>query len=111
MIPQVHDIAGLSAKSDSYWNDAVAAVNDHVVRMSIMTQPYHWHQHPDSDETFLVLEGVLEIEFENGSIRLSPGQIATVPAGTVHVTRPLTARTVNLTVERAGAATLATETH
>jgi len=28
-----------------------------VVRISTMTEPYHWHSHPNSDEMFLVVEG------------------------------------------------------
>lgn len=33
----------------SYTNFPVALVNDHVVRVSIMTEPYFWHLHPNSD--------------------------------------------------------------
>ena len=42
-----------------------------------MTQPYHRHSHPNSDETFLAVEGGLVIEFEHGEIQLAPGQMAT----------------------------------
>ncbi len=41
----------------AYLNEILATVNDHVVRVSVMTEPYFWHRHPESDETFLVLEG------------------------------------------------------
>jgi len=111
MIPEVRDTAALALRPDNYWNGAIADVNDHVVRMGIMTEAYFWHQHPNSDETFLVLEGTLEIAFEDGKLALSPGQMVTIPAGMVHCTRPLTARTVNLTVERADADTVRTEFH
>ncbi len=43
-------------------NHVLTAVNDHVVRISTMTQPYFWHRHADSDETFLVVEGILIVD-------------------------------------------------
>jgi mannose-6-phosphate isomerase-like protein (cupin superfamily) len=80
-------------------------VNDHEVRMSVMTAPFGWHAHPDSDETFLVVDGRLAIDFEDSSIELAPGQMLTVPRGVLHRTRPVGARSVNLTFEKSGAAT------
>jgi len=88
-----------------YDNRPLTQVNDHEVRMGIMTEPYDWHRHPDSDETFLTIDGDLIIEFEEGPIRLAPGQMLTVPRGRLHRTRPAGARSVNLTFEKSGAAT------
>jgi mannose-6-phosphate isomerase-like protein (cupin superfamily) len=63
------------------------------------------HRHPDSDETFGVLEGEMVIEFEAGEVTLKPGQFLTVRRGVLHRTRPKGARSVNITFERVGAAT------
>jgi mannose-6-phosphate isomerase-like protein (cupin superfamily) len=82
-----------------YFNGILANVNDHVVRISIMTEPYFWHRHSESDETFLVMEGSLGIEFEDHEVVLMPGDLMTVPRGTTHRTRPIGGRSVNLTVE------------
>jgi hypothetical protein len=49
---QVIDLSLESATAESYDNHPVATVNDHVVRVSTMTEAYHWRCHPDSDETF-----------------------------------------------------------
>jgi mannose-6-phosphate isomerase-like protein (cupin superfamily) len=84
-----------------YANRPIATVNDHVVRLSIMTEPYFWHQHPNSDETFLVIEGEVELALDDQVIVLGEGQSATVPSGVAHRTRPLTERSINLTIERA----------
>jgi homogentisate 1,2-dioxygenase len=54
-----------------------------------MTEPYHCHFHPNSDETFLVIEGRLSIEFESGSLELNPGQLLTIPRGVRHRARPV----------------------
>ena len=94
-----------AAAPDPYENRVIARTNDHVVRMSVMTGPYHWHRHPNSDETFLTLEGAVVIEFPDGSVTLAPGQVLTVPAGVVHRTRPEGARSVNITFERDGTET------
>lgn len=100
------DLAGIAGSiEDSYSNFVVADVNDHVVRISVMTEAFYWHRHPDSDEVFHVLEGGLLIEFEDRSVELSPGQMLTVPAGAVHRTSPIGPRSVNLTIERADATT------
>lgn len=89
-----------------YDNRALSSVNDHEVRMSVMTSPFGWHHHPDSDETFLVLDGTLVIEFETGIRLLNAGEMLTVPRGVRHRTRPAGARSVNLTFEKVGAETV-----
>ena len=83
----------------AYLNEILTSLNDHVVRVSVMTEPYFWHRHPDSDETFLVLEGQLGIEFEDREIVLGVEEMITVPKGAVHRTRPIGGRSVNLTIE------------
>jgi mannose-6-phosphate isomerase-like protein (cupin superfamily) len=89
-----------------YSNQVLTRVNDHEVHLSVMDAPYFWHLHPDSDETFFVVEGALTVDFEDGSVDLQVGQLLTVPAGMRHRTRPLGPRSVNLTVEKANAATV-----
>lgn len=64
-----------------------------------MTGGYPWHLHPNSDETFIVMEGTLVIETKDKVLDLLPGQLATIPANVAHRTRPGGVRSVNLTVE------------
>jgi mannose-6-phosphate isomerase-like protein (cupin superfamily) len=64
-----------------YHNRRIAAVNDHEVRMSVMTREFPWHHHPESDESFYCLDGELIVEFADGEIALHPGELLTVPAG------------------------------
>ena len=91
---------------DRYHNRSLTTVNDHEVRLSVMTEPFRWHHHPDSDETFMGVEGGLIIEFGQREIVLRSGQMITVPRGVRHRTRPEGARSVNLTFERRGAETV-----
>lgn len=87
------------AINQAYKNFVVLNVNDHCVRMAVMQGEFRWHQHPRSDECFLVLEGELEIDLADGrTFRLKPGEVFTIPAGVVHRTRSH-ARAVNLCFE------------
>jgi mannose-6-phosphate isomerase-like protein (cupin superfamily) len=101
---KVINLSGESAASSGYDNHPVATVNDHEVRISTMTEPFHWHCHPDSDETFLALEGGLFIDLDDRTIELPPGHLVTIPRNMRHRTRPIDARSVNLTFERSNAA-------
>lgn len=94
---------------ENYFNTVLTTVNDHVLRLSVMTEPYYWHLHPNSDEVFIGLEGVLLIEIENETIELSPGQIFTVQKNVPHRTRPKDGRSVNLTFELQTMETVRTE--
>jgi mannose-6-phosphate isomerase-like protein (cupin superfamily) len=98
-LPKVITLASESPVDTTYDNHPIAQINDHLVRISTMTEPYPWHLHPNSDETFLVIEGRLAIEFDQGTLELSPGQLLTIPRGTRHRTRPIGGRSVNLTFE------------
>jgi len=84
-----------------YENVVLTNFNDHVVRMSRMEEAYFWHLHPNSDEMFLCVEGVLILELENQRIELAPGQMFTVARGVRHRTLPAGSYSVNLTFERA----------
>lgn len=94
------------AIAEPYHNRRIAVVNDHEIRMSVMTHGFPWHRHPTSDESFYVLDGELIIEFAHHEVVLKPGQFLTVPRGTLHRTRPAGVRSVNLTFEKLGAETL-----
>lgn len=91
---------------DDYSNVSLANVNDHEIRMSVMTEQFRWHSHPTSDETFFGVDGDLVIEFEAYEVRLGPGQLVTVPAGVLHRTRPAGRRSINLTFEKKNAQTI-----
>lgn len=104
------DLSQLSkAATNDYTNLPISLVNDHIVRLSIMTKPYYWHYHPNSDESFLGIEDILIIELENQVIELHPGQLFTIPKGTLHRTRPKGQRSVNLTFELQGMQTVKRE--
>ena len=101
--PEPVDPLALSrAVTAAYQNCSIAKVNDHEIRLSVMTSGFPWHRHCNSDETFYVIDGELILEFEDREVALRPGQFLTVPKGVRHRTRPGGARSVNLTFEKIG---------
>ena len=82
-----------------YRNTVISQVNNHVVRLSVMTAPYPWHHHPNSDETFIGVEGTVIIETPHQTFELTAGSTVTVPKGMPHRTYPKHQQSVNLTVE------------
>jgi len=82
-----------------YANFPLTLVNDHVIRVSVMTEPFYWHMHPNSDESFLVVEASIFIDLEGRTVELFPGQFFTIPKGVRHRTRPNGGRSVNVTFE------------
>ncbi len=80
-------------------------INDHRLILAVNEERYPWHEHPDSDELFLVVDGSLRLEFADGAfVDLGPWDTWVVPAGTPHRTTPQD-RCVNLVFEIAGAKT------
>lgn len=70
--------------SDHWAPRIVARYNDNEVRLVKVEGEFLWHSHDDTDELFLVLEGVLEMEFRDRTEVMGPGELIVVPRGTEH---------------------------
>jgi mannose-6-phosphate isomerase-like protein (cupin superfamily) len=55
---------------------------------------FRWHDHKNTDETFIVIEGTLRIDFRDGAVHLSAGEMFVVPKGVEH--KPYAEREVKL---------------
>ena len=70
---------------DDHWAPRVVAeMNDYQFKLVKLLGEFVWHKHNDTDETFLVIEGNLEIELRDGTVRLGPGEMYVVPKGVEH---------------------------
>lgn len=98
---QLIDVPGLADEQQPWWNRTLCAVNDAWVRLGVLEGDFHWHKHDAEDEFFFVLEGRLDIELEERTVRLDPGKAFTVPAGVMHFPHAR-GRTVVLMIEKAG---------
>ncbi|CAM3634637.1 cupin domain-containing protein [Deinococcus frigens] len=71
----------------------------HRARLSVMQGVGPWHHHPNTTETFVVLEGALTLDFRSGdSVTLRAGHSLTVPTGLSHRSRA-SGRAVSLSLE------------
>lgn len=68
-----------------HWSPkTVATVNDYDVRLVKVRGEFVRHQHADSDEFFLVVDGELTIRMGDGDVTLGPGEMYVVPRGVHH---------------------------
>jgi mannose-6-phosphate isomerase-like protein (cupin superfamily) len=89
------------ARNFKWFNQTLCKVNDSVVRVAMVEGEYHWHKHDHDDEFFYVVDGLLQIDIEERTVELAPGQGFVIPRGVLHRTRA-NQRTVMLMVENAG---------
>jgi mannose-6-phosphate isomerase-like protein (cupin superfamily) len=62
----------------------VAEMNDYQFKVVRLEGDFIWHDHKDTDETFIVLDGKLRIDFRDGAVNLSAGEMFVVPKGVEH---------------------------
>ena len=73
------------SKFRDYWSPKVVAeMNDYQFKLVKVQGKFVWHDHPETDEVFLVLDGQLDIEFRDGKVSLESGEMFVVPKGLEH---------------------------
>jgi mannose-6-phosphate isomerase-like protein (cupin superfamily) len=75
----------LAASLTEFWSPRVIAeVDDAYIKVARVKGSLAWHSHDQEDELFLVLEGRLRIELEDGAVELGAGELFVVPKGVRH---------------------------
>lgn len=72
----------------------IAEMNDYQFKVVKLEGDFVWHSHKETDETFLVLEGDLRIDFRDGAVEIGAGELFVVPKGVEH--KPYAAKEVKL---------------
>ena len=70
--------------SEQWSPKVIAEMNDYQFKLAKVQGSFVFHEHSDTDETFIVLDGALSIEFEDGSVDVSAGEMYVVPKGVQH---------------------------
>ena len=79
------NLASKYNKIDEHWSPKVVAeMNDYQSKLAKIKNDFIWHSHEDTDETFIVIEGKIYIEFEDETVELSEGEMIVVPKGKKH---------------------------
>ena len=68
--------------SDHWSPKVIAEMNDYQFKLVKIKGKFVKHQHSDTDEVFIVIEGKMSIEFETETIK--SGEMIVVPKGVVH---------------------------
>ena len=79
------NLASKYKKINEHWSPKVVAeINDYQFKLAKIKNDFIWHSHEDTDETFIVIEGKIYIEFEDETVELSEGEMLVVPKGKKH---------------------------
>jgi len=85
LVTQPIDLAAALSGVEEPWSPrTVATLNDYDLRVVKTHGEFTRHQHPETDEVFLVLAGSLTIRLDDGEVTLRPGQLYVVPRGVHH---------------------------
>ena len=75
----------LSKFSEQWTPKVIAEMNDYQFKLVKIEGEFVWHEHPETDEAFIVIEGSMSIDFEDGSsVELDEGEMYVVPRGVRH---------------------------
>jgi mannose-6-phosphate isomerase-like protein (cupin superfamily) len=73
------------ATFDDHWAPRIVArYNDNDIRIVKVEGEFVWQSHPETDDFFLVVEGVLDIEMRDRTVTLGAGELFVVPRGVEH---------------------------
>jgi len=74
----------LSLFNEHWKPKVIAEMNDYQFKIVKIEGDFEWHDHKNTDETFIVLDGNLRIDFRDGHVTLKNGEMYVVPKGVEH---------------------------
>jgi mannose-6-phosphate isomerase-like protein (cupin superfamily) len=63
----------------------VARMNNYDLKIVKFKGDFVWHSHPETDETFIVMEGTLIMNFRDGKVEVGAGEMIVIPKGVEHM--------------------------
>lgn len=80
---------------NDYWSPKVIGeINDYQFKLVKIDGDFMWHNHQGDDKVFIVLEGEMFIDFRDGQVKISKGEMFIVPGGVEH--KPFAKRESNI---------------
>jgi mannose-6-phosphate isomerase-like protein (cupin superfamily) len=74
----------LSTLSEHWQPRVIGQFNGHDLMVVKVKGEFVWHQHDDTDDFFLVLQGHITIRMHEGDVEVGPGEVFVVPKGVQH---------------------------
>lgn len=73
------------SRFSEHWSPKVIAeMNDYQFKLVRLQGEFVWHQHADTDEVFIVIEGAMTLRFRDREVPLRAGELYVVPKGVEH---------------------------
>jgi len=70
---------------NEHWTPKIITeLNDYQIKIVKVEGDFVWHDHSNTDEFFLVIEGTLFIELKGETMELNAGELYVVPKGVQH---------------------------
>ncbi|MEO8244319.1 MAG: cupin domain-containing protein [bacterium] len=96
------NLADKLAGFSEHWSPKiVGGFNGHDLMVVKVQGEFLWHEHPETDDFFMVLAGQLMIDLPDRTVTLNPGEVFVVPRGMQHRPRAVVETHV-LLIEPAG---------
>ena len=76
--------AKLNLFNEKWSPKVIAEMNDYQFKVVKVKGDFVWHSHKDTDETFIVIDGQLRIDFRDGHVDLTKGEMYVVPKNVEH---------------------------
>ena len=70
--------------TDDYAVGVIAKMNNYEIKVVKFKGDFVWHSHPDTDETFIVIEGTLVMNFHDRKEEVRAGEMIVIPKGIAH---------------------------
>jgi mannose-6-phosphate isomerase-like protein (cupin superfamily) len=62
----------------------VAKMNNYDFKIVKFKGDFIWHSHPETDETFIIMEGILVMNFRDRNVEVHAGEMIVIPKGVEH---------------------------
>ena len=73
------------SKFSEHWSPKIIAqMNDYHFKLAKVRGEFVWHDHPETDEVFMVVKGRLVIHFRDGKVTLNEGEMYVVAKSVEH---------------------------
>ncbi len=81
------NIAEKFSRFSEHWSPKIIAqMNDYHFKLVRFQGEFIWHRHADTDEVFIVLDGLMTIHFRDGDVPIRAGEMFVIPKGAEHKT-------------------------
>lgn len=62
----------------------IAKMNNYDLKIVKFKGDFVWHSHPETDETFIIVEGTLVMNFRDRKVEVQAGEMIVIPKGVEH---------------------------